>query len=208
MALLSCPVLVKKELQYLFGLTGSDLQTDSSELLDIVDDQDRVIGAATRGEIHQRGLTHRSIHVLVFDGAGSVLLQKRSMQKDQCGGMWDTSCAGHVEAGQDYLETAPRELEEELGITVGALESLFKMTPTADNGHEFAMVYSVVNQGPFVPAEDEIDELRWYTFEQVDEWLLSQLKVVSKIKDNVHSDSQDLTSGFMEIWKRYRNCTS
>ncbi len=177
------------------------MQTSSFEVLDIVDDQDRVIGSATRGDIHQRGLTHRSIHVLVFDGAGSVLLQKRSLQKDECGGMWDTSCAGHVESGQSYVETAPRELQEELGISVVApLEALFKMSPNKDNGHEFAMVFSMIGQGPFVAAEDEIDELRWFTFEQVDQWIEKLSSV-----NNLSGDTQDLTSGFMQIWKRFRN---
>ena len=170
--------------------------TSPEERLDIVDQRDQVIGSATRGEIHQRGLTHRSIHVLVFDGEQSVLLQKRSMLKDEFGGMWDTSCAGHVESGQDYAETAPRELMEELGFAPSEpLEALFKMEPTADNGHEFAMVYSVVYTGPFVAAEDEIDELDWFTFDQVDEW------VANLAKD---SSAPGLTGGFIEIWNRYR----
>ncbi len=177
------------------------VETFSSELLDVVDDQDLVIATATRGDVHQRGLTHRSIHVLVFDGTGSVLLQKRSLQKDECAGMWDTSCAGHVESGQGYSETAPRELQEELGISViEPLDSLFKMLPNKDNGHEFAMVYSVFNKGPFVAAEDEIDELRWFTFEQVDQWV-ERLITANSLK----RETQDLTSGFMQIWKRYRN---
>lgn len=174
------------------------MKTSLSELLDIVDDYDQVIGTLTRGEIHRRELKHRSVHVLVFDGDGSVLLQKRSMEKDECAGMWDTSCAGHVESGQDYAETAPRELEEELGFAPSVdLQVLFKMQPTADNGQEFAMVYSIDYKGPFIAAEDEIDELRWFTFKEVDEWVQA-MSVVSKASE------QDLTSGFMEIWQRYR----
>jgi len=171
------------------------VETTDNELLDIVDADDRVTGAASRGEIHARGLIHRSVHVLVFNKQGSVLLQKRSMQKDQCAGMWDSSCAGHVESGQSYEETAPRELQEELGFSPAEpLSVLFKMQPCADNGHEFAMVYAIEYEGPFTAAEDEIDELRWYTSEQVDEW----------IKNLQVGDSQDLTSGFIEIWSRFR----
>lgn len=174
------------------------VQTTSTELLDIVDETDNVIGSATRGDIHLRGLVHRSIHVLVFDGAEKILLQKRSMQKDQCAGMWDTSCAGHVEAGQGYEETAPRELDEELGFTPDApLQALFKMQPTSANGNEFAMVYSVVHKGPFTAAQDEIDELRWFSFAEIDEW-------VDRLASSTGGRSPDLTSGFMEIWSRFR----
>lgn len=181
------------------------LQTDSSELLDIVDANDNVVGSATRGEIHQRGLKHRSVHVLVFDGEGRVLLQKRSMQKDQCGGMWDTSCAGHVESGQTYEKTAPRELQEELGFTpADTLQTLFKMSPTSDNGHEFAMVYSLNYSGPFTAAEDEIDELQWYTFQALDEWIV-RLTDSNGVGPDANNDTQqELTSGFMEIWRRFR----
>lgn len=178
------------------------MQTTSSEILDIVDKNDVVIGAATRGDIHARGLMHRSVHVLVFDGEGSVLLQKRSMQKDQCAGMWDTSCAGHVESGDSYQDTAPRELQEELGLELTAspsepLRELFKMNPTEDNGHEFAKVYAIDHNGPFVAAEDEIDELRWFSFAKVDSW-------VEEISSAQDKRSQDLTSGFIEIWCRFR----
>ncbi len=171
------------------------MKTVSTELLDIVDDEDQVIGSATRGEIHQQALMHRSVHIIVLDGKGRVLLQKRSMQKDQCAGMWDTSCAGHVESGHSYAETAPRELQEELGID-GPLHQLFKMHPTKDNGQEFALVYTIEHAGPFTPAVDEIDELKWYSFEEVDNWLhrLSSISI----------DQHDLTSGFMEIWRQYR----
>jgi len=171
------------------------MQTSALESLDIVDDQDRVVGTLSRGEIHRRGLMHRSVHVLVFDGEGSVLLQKRSMQKDQCAGMWDTSCAGHVESGDEYADTAPRELLEELGfVSSSELTALFKMHPTDGNGQEFAMVYSIEYKGPFVAAADEIDELCWYTFSEVDEWVKS-----------AGGSQQDITTGFTEIWVRYRD---
>ena len=173
------------------------MQTVSTELLDIVDDDDHVIGTATRGEIHRQALKHRSIHIMVLDGEGRVLLQKRSMQKDQFGGMWDTACAGHVEAGESYSETAPRELQEELGITADApLTECFKMPPTKDNGQEFAMVYSLEHRGPFTPADDEIDELRWYSYKEVDDWF--------ERVSGLHDKQKDLTSGFIEIWHRFR----
>jgi len=181
----------------------TDLQTTATELLDIVDDHDQVIGSATRGEVHRRGLQHRSVHVLVHNGDDSVLLQKRSMQKDQCAGMWDTSCAGHVEAGQEYSDTAPRELHEELGLTAhDALQPLFKMSPNPDNGHEFAMVYLLEHRGPFVAARDEIDELRWFSFPDVDQWADSISAAESSERPR---KEQDLTSGFIEIWRRFRS---
>ena len=49
-------------------------------------------------------------------GSYDLLLQKRSENKDAFPGCYDISSAGHLPAGQDYLSSALRELEEELGI--------------------------------------------------------------------------------------------
>ncbi len=98
---------------------------DSRELLDVVDSKDRVIGQATRGKVHAQGLLHRSVHILVFNSTGDMFLQKRAMTKDENPGYWDTSSAGHVNAGEDYRACAHRELMEELGIT-GELQFFMK----------------------------------------------------------------------------------
>jgi len=179
-------------------------ETSASEQLDVVDLHDKVVETRSRGEIHRLQLPHRSIHVLVFNTAGDLLLQKRSMQKDECAGMWDSSCAGHVEAGQHYDETTVREFEEELGIKLDAEpEYLFKMKPTTGNGMEFAAVYRVEYNGPFSFAEDEIDELAWFPVAQLDSWVAA-----STDKDGVNKAAEKgagLTTGFCEIWLRYRS---
>ena len=190
------PCLNHSSFQARFNLYQPMAQTLASELLDVVDINDVVLRSMSRGEVHQHGLMHRSVHVLVFDEDGSLLLQKRSMQKDECGGMWDSSCAGHVESQQSYEETAPRELSEELGFSIAApLDTLFKMQPTLENGWEFAMVYRTRYSGPFSIAEDEIDEIRWFTPECIDDW------VAAGVTSTV---SGQLTSGFCEIWQRFR----
>jgi len=90
---------------------------DPSELFDVVDSEDRVIGQATRGEVHAKGLFHRSVHIWVFNSRGELFLQKRAMTKDENPGYWDSSAAGHLNAGEGYRTSAYRELMEELGIS-------------------------------------------------------------------------------------------
>jgi len=171
------------------------VETSASELLDIVDLNDVVIDSKSRGEVHRLQLPHRSVHILVFNSKDEVLLQKRSMLKDECAGMWDSSCAGHVEAGQSYGTTALREFDEELGIELTEEPLyLFKMSPTEGNGKEFAAVYRVYHDGPFVPAEDEIDQLKWFSHQQLDSW----------VDGDCPCRDAELTTGFCEIWQRYR----
>ena len=57
------------------------LINDQNEIYDFVDKLDRVVGTATRREIHKRKLMHRSIHILVFNSSKEIFLQKRSMAK-------------------------------------------------------------------------------------------------------------------------------
>lgn len=87
-----------------------------SEVYDVIDSADRVIGQATRGDVHKDpSLVHRCIVILVFRN-GELFLQKRSMTKDSFPGIWTCSVAGHVDSGESYEIAAARELGEELGI--------------------------------------------------------------------------------------------
>lgn len=51
------------------------------------------------------------------NGVLEVLLQKRSDEKDSFPGCYDISSAGHIPAGQGFVDSALRELKEELGVT-------------------------------------------------------------------------------------------
>lgn len=75
-----------------------------------------------RSEVHKDGDWHRSMHIWLYHADSTndnvrVLLQRRSPYKDTHPNLLDVSCAGHVNAGDDVLETTMREMEEELGIT-------------------------------------------------------------------------------------------
>lgn len=68
---------------------------------------------------HEDGTIHGTSHVWIARrtaGSWEVLLQKRCRNKDSFPGCYDISSAGHIPAGEDYLESALRELYEELGI--------------------------------------------------------------------------------------------
>ena len=72
----------------------------------------------TRKEAHAKGIWHRAVGIWLYNDAGEVLLQKRSMFKDSNPGKWTSSAAGHGSAGQTVTGTMVTEIEEELGITV------------------------------------------------------------------------------------------
>ena len=145
---------------------------DPNELFDVVDEHDRVTGQAPRRVVHAHGWRHRAVHVLVLNRAGKVFLHLRARTKDLFPGTWDSSCAGHVGAGEDYDGTAVRELEEELGVRPAqAPQRLFKIKARPETGWEFVWVYRVEAEGPFTLAPDEIERGEWFAPGEIDRWV-------------------------------------
>lgn len=89
----------------------------TSELVDVVDEGDMVVGSSSLSDCLQRGTLHRAVAVLVWRGRSDVLLQQRSKSDDWQPGLWTLSCTGHVKKGESYEDAAKRELAEELGIS-------------------------------------------------------------------------------------------
>lgn len=163
----------------------------AEEIFDVVDEHDAVIGRETRRRVHQLGLKHRAVHVLVFNARGDLFLQKRSMLKDNWPGVWDSSSSGHVDAGEDYDPCAVRELREELGWTIdSAPDRLFKIAACDDTGQEHVWVYRLQAEGPFVLHPEEIDTGDWFHPDVVTAW--------------IDRRPEDFASGFRLVWELYR----
>jgi isopentenyldiphosphate isomerase len=139
------------------------------ELFEIVDESDRVVGLAKRRDCHGNpALTHRTAHVVVYHPDGRLLLQKRSAAKDVQPGKWDTAVGGHLAPGEDYASAARREMAEELGLPVDAkLDFLFKSSIRNSIESENVGVYATVSAGPFKFNPSEIDELRFWSKDEL-----------------------------------------
>lgn len=145
---------------------------EAEEVFDVVNSCDEVIGTATRAQVHADGLLHRAVHILVFNSAGELYLQKRSLEKDTAPGLWDTSAAGHVETAESYLEAAGRELHEELRLPRNSeLTPLFKLGACIATGHEFIWVYRCFATTEVIPDPIEVLEGRWCKVEHIDTWM-------------------------------------
>lgn len=140
------------------------------EIYDVVDLDDRVIGKAPRKEIHQKKLIHRSVHTFVFNPEGGLFLQKRSMNKDENPGFWDTSSAGHVDSGEDYLTAANRELKEELGISE-PLVPFMRIKACEESYWEHVTAYTCTTRQSIVINPEEISEGRFWSVDEINETL-------------------------------------
>ena len=97
------------------------------KILNVIDENNNVIGQASRKEIHEKGLLHREIHVWFITPKGEIIFQHRAKDKDTYPDMLDATVGGHVEMGDSYDKTALKEMEEETGIK-GNLEDLHFLT--------------------------------------------------------------------------------
>jgi len=140
------------------------------EMFDVVDEQDRVLEAKPRDTVHVNNLRHRASHMLIFNRAGELFLQKRSIWKDRNPAVWDSSAAGHVDAGETYLEAAVREVREEIGVDC-ELEKIGKLPCMEENGWEFIEVFRGQHEGPFKLAPLEVEAGAFFPLNQVREWL-------------------------------------
>jgi 8-oxo-dGTP diphosphatase len=119
--------------------------------------------------IHRDGDWHRAAHIWIVTPDGRILLQRRSVRKENNPGLWDVSAAGHLSAGEGAVESAVREVEEELGLTIDAAElrhigtiaesSVLNGGTYFDNEiHEIFLVRREVDLGELRLQSDEVDD--------------------------------------------------
>lgn len=188
------------------------LDGEPLELFDeIREDGSRTGVVKERGVVHEDGSLHPTVHTWIVrpnDKSGyDLLLQKRSECKDSNPGCWDISSAGHVEAGHGYLESAIREMKEELGIDalpeqlreVGTrrcgFESEFYGRPFRDN--ELSMIYiyeEPVNTAELTLQESEVSETAWMDYKEC------RRKVAGHLFQNcIYEDELDMVGRALKI---------
>ncbi len=141
--------------------------TVGEELVDLVDEHDRVVGVITRAEMRAGAAWHRAVYLLVQRSDDAVLIAQRSFDKDFAPGVWDIGAGGVVGAGEPYDEAARRELAEELGVTGVPLEPLgvarFGHADGRDGLRLHGRVYRVRHDGPFSFDDGEVLQTEWVT---------------------------------------------
>ena len=137
----------------------------------------------SRQAAHTDGILHRTAHVWIvrqWKGRVQILLQKRSRTKDSFPGMFDTSSAGHIPAGDEPLPSALRELREELGIAAVPeqltyagffrvqYERIFHDRLFRDNEYVNVFVFlEPVDIQTLTLQKEEVEEVRWFDLDEV-----------------------------------------
>lgn len=155
------------------GTIGSGRLVDpalsADEFVAVVDEANTVVGSAPRAVMRRDGLIHRATYVLVFDSAGRLFVQERTLTKDVFPGFFDLCAGGVVLAGEEYEESALRELGEELGVTGVPLAVHFDFYGEYAGQRVWGRVFSCITDGPFVLQREELAGGSFYRLDEVKE---------------------------------------
>lgn len=159
----------------------------------IVNDKDQIIGSAEKADARKNGQIHRLVRILLHDGKGNVLLQKRHAHVQDSPNLWDFSAAGHVDENESYEIAAKRETQEELGLNKITLQPLFTFYAEKTKGPEFIRRFNKVFLAQAKPQDvhpdfAELGGVQWFTKMQVAEM--------------IQKDPDDFSSGLREKYSQ------
>ena len=142
------------------------------EIIYVVNEKDQFVRKATRQEVREKALLHRTSRVIITNNEQKFLIQKRSATKDIHPSLWDIGIAETVKGGDSYESTAMRGLLEELGIigisNIQMIHSvLFKLKYFSLMHNIFCKVYKLTYNGQVQRQEEEIEEIKFLTKEEI-----------------------------------------
>lgn len=142
-----------------------DAVNDATEEVILIDEADRPLGTAGKLDAHERGVLHRAFSVLIHDGSGNLLLQKRHPSKYHSGGLWTNTCCGHPRPGEATHAAAARRLNEEMGFC-SQITPLGSLIYRADVGnglieHELVYLFMGHYDGAIDPDPFEVEDWCW-----------------------------------------------
>ncbi|MEU3276512.1 NUDIX hydrolase [Streptomyces antibioticus] len=135
----------------------------ADEILDIVDEKDRVVGQVPRGRAYAEGLRHRCVFIQARDTEGRLFVHRRTPTKLVFPSLYDMFVGGVVGAGESYDDAALREAEEELGVS-GLPRPAFLFKFLYDGGPRGSWWSAVYEVRCELPVRPQAEEVAWYDF--------------------------------------------
>ena len=158
------------------------------EILDIVNENDEVIGQMERYESYKKCATNRLVWVVIFNKDWKIALQKRSSTCSFLPWYWALSAWWHVSSWEDYLTSAKRELLEEIWVKcelefkVKEYEDRLKINWNLNDSKKshffFQAIFEWEYNWDFRFDDWEVDEVRFFSIEELSEMIKSWEKIM------------------------------
>src|ERR1700722_10282187 len=140
------------------------------ELIELVDDHDKVIGTILRSEANKQNLLNfRAIYVWLVNSKGQIFVPKRAKNKKLYPGGYDFSVAGQLAVDETYEKALHREVKEELKLNIDDYKrkEIVKLTPKENGVACFVKLYELrADVEPNFNTED-IESAEWLTPKQI-----------------------------------------
>ena len=147
--------------------TSDTHQDAAGEMVAWVNEFNHALGAQPRARVRAQGLRHRASYIFVFNGVGSVLLQRRSQAKDLYPGWYDACAGGVLRLGETYAGNAQREILEELGVREHQLDVIDEFYFEEGLLRVFGASFAIQHEGPFSFTDAEVEWAQFVPVERV-----------------------------------------
>jgi len=154
------------------------------ELIDVVDNDNNIIGESDVATAHAEGLRHRIAGVFVFDTDENLYLQTGNKY-----GKYDISVGGHVRKGESYEDAARREMLEEIGLEA-PIQLMSTFFPTDARLNHFWAIYTAT-----VPMD-------WKFKPTKEVWSLKKIRLENVIA-SINQEPERFTHGFINAMREY-----
>lgn len=131
--------------------------------IQIVDNNDEIIGHKDRDKVDYAKDIYRSACLWLENGRGDVLLAQRKLSKDKDPGKWGPAVSGTVDEGETYATNIIKEAEEEIGLSGVNFTPVAKLREVAPRQYFIQIFRSEVDKpvNEFTPQESEVEQLHW-----------------------------------------------
>ncbi len=134
---------------------------NEDEILDIVDENDVVVGQAPRGEVYAKRLRHRAVFILARDAEDRIFVHRRTAEKLVFPSYYDMFVGGWSAPGRLRPGRAPGGVRG-AGRDRPAAAGAAVQVPLRDAGaHWWSAVYEVRCTSPVAPQPEEV---AWHAF--------------------------------------------
>ena len=163
-----------------------------SEILNLVNEKDEIIGEVVRSDAHAKGLWRQRATVFVFNSKNELLIQQRTPNMSWPN-LWAASASGHVLFNETYQQSAQRELKEEIKIECN-LKSIGKIktqnqAPSGKIENENHEIFICQSDGPFKIQKQELLQVKFES--------------ISNLKNQIKKNLQNFTPGFVKEFEFY-----